>query len=89
MRAASGEQPASSRMPERPTTSDSASRSSVSPHHLDTRLTRAGFVTRERRSDNRRVQPVVVTDAGEQLFLRLRRGAASFDGRLLAGLDAG
>jgi MarR family transcriptional regulator for hemolysin len=54
-------------------------------HHLDT-LTRAGFVTREREPGNRRVQRVVLTDAGEQLFLRLRRAAASFDGRLRAGL---
>jgi MarR family transcriptional regulator, transcriptional regulator for hemolysin len=55
-------------------------------YHLDT-LRRRGFVTRERAPDNRRVQRVVVTDAGEQLFLRLRRAAASFDGRLRAGLD--
>jgi MarR family transcriptional regulator for hemolysin len=33
------------------------------------------------------VQRVAVTAAGEQLFLRLRRAAASFDGRLRAGLD--
>ena len=55
-------------------------------HHLDT-LTRAGFVTREREADNRRVQRVVLTDTGEQLFIRLRRAAASFDGRLRAGLS--
>jgi MarR family transcriptional regulator for hemolysin len=55
-------------------------------HHLDT-LTRAGFVTRERETGNRRVQRVALTPAGEQLFLRLRRAAASFDGRLRAGLD--
>lgn len=55
-------------------------------HHLDT-LTRGGFVTRERDADNRRVQRVVLTEAGEQLFVRLRRAAASFDGRLRAGLE--
>ena len=49
-------------------------------------LRRRGFVTREREPGNRRVQRVVLTDAGEQLFLRLRRAAASFDGRLRAGL---
>ena len=54
-------------------------------HHLDT-LERAGFVTREREAGNRRVQRVQLTSAGEQLFLRLRRAAASFDGRLRAGL---
>ena len=57
-------------------------------HHLDT-MERAGLVTRERGEANRRVQIVTVTEAGEQLFLRLRRAAASFDGRLRAGLDDG
>lgn len=55
-------------------------------HHLDT-MEGAGFVTRLREPQNRRVQRVVVTDAGQQLFLRLRRAAGSFDGRLRAGLD--
>jgi MarR family transcriptional regulator, transcriptional regulator for hemolysin len=57
-------------------------------HHLDT-MERAGFVTRAREAGNRRVQRVTVTDAGQQLFLRLRRAAGSFDGRLRAGLDDG
>jgi MarR family transcriptional regulator, transcriptional regulator for hemolysin len=55
-------------------------------HHLDA-LARAGLVTREREAGNRRVQRVTVTDAGEQLFLRMRRAAAAFDGRLKAGLE--
>jgi MarR family transcriptional regulator, transcriptional regulator for hemolysin len=55
-------------------------------HHLDA-LERAGLVTRERADANRRVQRVTVTESGEHLFLRLRRAAASFDGRLRAGLD--
>jgi MarR family transcriptional regulator for hemolysin len=57
-------------------------------HHLDA-LERAGLVNREREAANRRVQRVTVTESGEQLFLRLRRAAASFDGRLRAGLDDG
>src|SRR5688572_29049963 len=57
-------------------------------HHLDA-LERAGLVTREREAANRRVQRVTVTESGEHLFLRLRRAAASFDGRLRAGLDDG
>ena len=57
-------------------------------HHLDV-MERAGFVTREREVGNRRVQRITVTDAGQQLFLRLRRAAAAFDGRLRAGLDDG
>jgi MarR family transcriptional regulator for hemolysin len=55
-------------------------------HHLDA-MERAGLVTRERAEANRRVQLVTVTESGEHLFLRLRRAAASFDGRLRAGLD--
>ncbi len=55
-------------------------------HHLDA-MERAGLVTRDRARDNRRVQQVAVTDTGERLFLRLRRAAASFDGRLRAGLS--
>jgi MarR family transcriptional regulator for hemolysin len=57
-------------------------------HHLDV-MERAGLVTREREDANRRVQRVTVTESGQHLFLRLRRAAASFDGRLRAGLDDG
>jgi MarR family transcriptional regulator for hemolysin len=55
-------------------------------HHLDG-LERAGLVTRTRDPGNRRVQRIAVTEVGEGLFLRLRRAAAAFDGRLRAGLD--
>jgi MarR family transcriptional regulator, transcriptional regulator for hemolysin len=55
-------------------------------HHLDG-MERAGLVTRDRDPANRRVQVVRLTQEGERLFLRLRRAAASFDGRLHAGLD--
>ena len=55
-------------------------------HHLDG-LEREGLVRRERTAGNRRVQRVTVTEAGEALFLRLRRAAGAFDGRLRAGLD--
>ena len=55
-------------------------------HHLDG-LERAGLVTRTRDAGNRRVQRIAVTESGEQLFLRLRRAAAAFEGRLKAGLD--
>lgn len=55
-------------------------------HHLDG-LERDGLVRRERTADNRRVQHVTVTEAGEALFLRLRRAAGAFEGRLRAGLD--
>ena len=57
-------------------------------HHLDA-MERAGLVSRAREDGNRRVQRVTVTESGRQLFLRLRRAAASFDGRLRAGLDDG
>jgi MarR family transcriptional regulator, transcriptional regulator for hemolysin len=55
-------------------------------HHLDA-LERAGFVTRVRPPGNRRAQEVRITDSGERLFLRLRRAAGAFDGRLRAGLS--
>ena len=55
-------------------------------HHLEG-LERAGLIARERPAGNRRVQRVTLTEAGEQLFLRLRRAAAAFDGRLKAGLE--
>jgi MarR family transcriptional regulator for hemolysin len=57
-------------------------------HHLAT-LERAGLITRATAEGNRRVQVVTVTEAGDVLFRRLRRAAASFDGRLRAGLDDG
>jgi MarR family transcriptional regulator for hemolysin len=55
-------------------------------HHL-AGLERAGLVTRSRDPDNRRVQRVELTDAGDAAFHRLRRAAASFDQRLRTGLD--
>jgi MarR family transcriptional regulator, transcriptional regulator for hemolysin len=55
-------------------------------HHLDA-MERVGLVTRERVDGNRRVQQVGVTELGERLFLRLRRAASAFDGRLRAGLS--
>ena len=57
-------------------------------HHLDS-LERSGFVTRRRSAGDRRVQQVELTDEGRRLFVRLRRVAAAFDGRLGAGLSAG
>jgi MarR family transcriptional regulator for hemolysin len=56
--------------------------------HLDG-LERAGLISRERVSGNRRAQQVTVTETGERLFLRMRRAAAAFEGRLAAGLDDG
>jgi MarR family transcriptional regulator for hemolysin len=57
-------------------------------HHLDG-MERDGLVQRGPAPGNRRIQHVTLTDRGEQLFLRLRRAAGSFDGRLRAGLDEG
>lgn len=54
-------------------------------HHL-TALESSGLVTRERRPDNRRVQLVALTDAGEEAFLRLRAAAVEFDRRLRGDL---
>jgi MarR family transcriptional regulator, transcriptional regulator for hemolysin len=55
-------------------------------HHL-AGLERAGLVTRTRDPDNRRVQRVDLTEAGDAAFHRLRRAASSFDQRLRSGLD--
>jgi MarR family transcriptional regulator for hemolysin len=55
-------------------------------HHL-AGLERAGLVRRSRDPDNRRVQRVELTEAGDAAFQRLRRAAASFDQRLRSGLD--
>jgi MarR family transcriptional regulator for hemolysin len=55
-------------------------------HHL-AGLERAGLVRRARDPDNRRVQRVELTEAGDAAFHRLRRAASSFDQRLRSGLD--
>jgi MarR family transcriptional regulator, transcriptional regulator for hemolysin len=57
-------------------------------HHL-AGLERAGLVRRTRDPDNRRVQRVDLTEAGDAAFRRLRRAASSFDQRLRSGLDDG
>jgi MarR family transcriptional regulator for hemolysin len=54
-------------------------------HHLNA-MDRDGLITRERDVANRRVHVVALTEAGEQLFLRLRSTAVAFDQRLRAGI---
>lgn len=54
-------------------------------HHL-AGMEAAGLVARQRDPDNRRVQFVELTDAGEEMFLRLREAAVGFDRRLRRGL---
>ncbi|HEY3763810.1 MAG TPA: MarR family transcriptional regulator [Gaiellales bacterium] len=59
-------------------------------HHLNA-LEAQGLVTRSRDETNRRVQHVELTDAGAEVFDRLRRVAVRHDARLrsrLAGDDA-
>src|SRR3954471_22241033 len=56
-------------------------------HHLHA-MESAGLVVRKRDPDNRRVQFVELSKAGEQAFLRLRDAAMSFDRRLRRGLSA-
>lgn len=55
-------------------------------HHLD-RLEGNGLVRRARGEDNRRIQRVELTEAGETAFLRLREAAIDFDERLRHGLS--
>jgi MarR family transcriptional regulator, transcriptional regulator for hemolysin len=55
-------------------------------HHLDG-LDKAGLIKRERAPSDRRAVRVELTDAGDELFLKLAQAAAAFDGRLRAGLS--
>jgi MarR family transcriptional regulator for hemolysin len=55
-------------------------------HHLNAMET-AGLVTRRRDPANRRVHLVELTEAGDDLFGRLRETATAFDQRLRAGLS--
>jgi len=56
-------------------------------HHLNA-MESAGLLTRRRDPANRRVHVVELTPAGDELFLKLRTAATTFDERLRAGLSA-
>ncbi|MFL6164395.1 MAG: MarR family winged helix-turn-helix transcriptional regulator [Jatrophihabitantaceae bacterium] len=56
-------------------------------HHLN-RLEREGLVSRTRDPDNRRVQRVRLTEAGDAAFQRMVGAARAFDQRLRAGLNS-
>jgi MarR family transcriptional regulator for hemolysin len=51
-------------------------------------MEKAGLLTRRRDPDNRRIHLVELTEAGEELFLRLRDAAGAFDRRLRRGVAA-
>jgi len=53
-------------------------------HHLN-RMEAAGLVARRRDPDNRRIQQVELTPAGEEAFHSMRSRVAAFDKRLRAG----
>jgi MarR family transcriptional regulator for hemolysin len=55
-------------------------------HHLNA-MEADGLVTRRRDPDNRRIQRVELTDAGEAAFHRMRRTATAFDQQLRRGLS--
>ena len=55
-------------------------------HHLH-RMEADGLVQRTREPENRRVQRVELTDAGEAAFVRLLGAVTAFDTRLRAGLS--
>lgn len=55
-------------------------------HHLN-RLEDQGLVRRSRDPDNRRVQRVVLTEAGEAAFFRMLGAVQAFNRRLQAGLS--
>jgi MarR family transcriptional regulator for hemolysin len=54
-------------------------------HHLNA-MDAEGLITRQRDTTNRRIHVVELTDAGEEMFLRLRTAAVSFDQRLRADI---
>jgi MarR family transcriptional regulator for hemolysin len=54
-------------------------------HHLNA-MESDGLITRERDPENRRIQRVVLTDAGEATFLALRDAAVAFNARLCADI---
>jgi MarR family transcriptional regulator for hemolysin len=55
-------------------------------HHLN-RMENAGHITRQRTTENRRVQRVALTDAGEEIFLRMLTTVRGFDQRLRQGFS--
>jgi MarR family transcriptional regulator, transcriptional regulator for hemolysin len=55
-------------------------------HHLDG-LEKSGLIDRERDPEDRRAVRVELTDAGDELFHRLRDAAVSFDSRLREGIS--
>jgi MarR family transcriptional regulator for hemolysin len=55
-------------------------------HHLNA-MDEQGLITRRRDPANRRVHLVELTEAGEDVFERLRGVATAFDQRLRAGLS--
>jgi MarR family transcriptional regulator for hemolysin len=54
-------------------------------HHLN-RMEAGGLLTRTRDRENRRVHRVVLTEAGEEAFQRLRVAALAFDHQLRKGV---
>jgi MarR family transcriptional regulator for hemolysin len=56
-------------------------------HHLNA-MERDGLLTRRRDAGNRRIHVVELTEAGEELFTRLRDAAVAFDRRVRRGLAA-
>ena len=56
-------------------------------HHLNG-MERDGLLTRTRSETNRRVHVVALTEAGEQVFIRLLEAASAFDKTLTQGLSA-
>jgi MarR family transcriptional regulator for hemolysin len=55
-------------------------------HHLDG-LEKSGLIERARDPEDRRAVRVELTDAGDELFHRLRDAAVSFDTRLREGIS--
>jgi len=62
--------------------------SGASMVHTIDRLVKAGLVIREPSISDRRVNRIVITDAGHRLYAELKHEAAAVSQQLLAGIEA-
>jgi MarR family transcriptional regulator for hemolysin len=67
---------------------DMLSVSSTSMVHMIDRLVKAGLVIREPSPSDRRVNRIVITDAGHCLYVQIKDEAAAIRQQLVAGIEA-
>ena len=67
---------------------DMLSVSSTSMVHMIDRLVKAGLVIREPSLSDRRVNRIVITDAGQRLYVQIKDEAAAIRQQLVAGIES-